>query len=479
MMLKRPHPYSIFLSLCLVILILVVGCMPVPTQGPQAPVEPATPTPEIFNPLDPSPTLSESDLPMTCQVTDLNVYVNKEWGYCFAYPLDFDIDASRASEAIVTIHGPALEDNANPVRASLELSTQLVSQGSTLTPLVDAFLTSFGDIPQPIQREPAVLGNVPAEKLEPVPGLLSSRVIIALHESILFTLRFHPSDLEIAKEDLEELTQTVTGSFAFLPPIAQPVSRVQTVSWYEFDREISLSYDSLLAPWVEGWTVPAVPVSDQVMFSESQPSFAQIRFLGFQGGRAYDLPIYPVENRMAQVRVYRTADFAGYGDDAPTGFLNQLQALKDMLQRGIEPARCVAPVTGEPVMPFLPWVNSRQTFCAQPEILEFNGGRGIRYLTYYSQDPSPVLDQQVFYTFQGLTDDGQFYIAAFFPVQTGIFPTEPPACPECSDPNYNPIPAWTALLTGQVNQLNAQSADEFAPSLKLLDNVIQSIRIGQ
>jgi hypothetical protein len=439
--------------------------------------EPGTPTPEIFSALAPSPTPPESTLPLTCQVTDLAVYINEEWGYCFAFPGTFTPDESRAAEGLISLYGPGLEENANPVRVSLEVTAQLAPPESGLTPLVDAYLSSFGETSLPVGRETGMLGGKPAETLEPIPGLLSSQVTMALNENILYTLRFHPSDLDIAKPDLEALTQTVTGSFAFLPLTASPASRLKTVSWYEFGKDIALTYDSALAPWVDGWTVPAVPVSGQTLFAESQPSYAQIRFWGFQGGRPYDLPLLPVEPRVAQVRVFQTAQFPGFGDDNPTGFVNQMQALKAMLERGVDPARCAQPIPGEPVMPFLPWINMKQTFCAQPQIIEFQNGKGIRYLSYYSQGPNPVLDREVFYTFQGLTDDGQFYIAAFFPVQTGIFPAEPPACLRCSEPGYDPFAEWTAVLNEQLIRLNAQPAEDFVPSLTILDELVKSIQI--
>jgi hypothetical protein len=88
------------------------------------------------------------------------------------------------------------------------------------------------------------------------------------------------------------------------------------------------------------------------------------------------------------------------------------------------------------------------------------------------------LDQQVFYTFQGLTDDGQYYVSALFPVQTGIFPAEAPACDLCADPNVDPFAEMTALLTEQLTQLNALEAGSFSPSLAMLDDVIRSLRIA-
>ncbi|MDQ2692450.1 MAG: hypothetical protein M3Y68_10495, partial [Chloroflexota bacterium] len=457
---------------------IIAACAPLQTAAPQTTFELATPTPEIFNPLDPSPTPSGSTLPLTCQVTDLGVYVDEKWGYCFAYPGTFTLDQSRAAEGIITLSGPGLEDSANPARVSLEITAQVAPHQSGLTPLVDAYQRSLGETPIPIGREIGMLGGKPAEILDPVPGLLSSRVLIALNEDVLFTLRFHPSDLDLAKPALEALNQTVTGSFAFLPLTAQPASKFKTISWFEFGKNIYLSYDPALAPWVEARTVPAVPVNDQGLFAEAQPSYAQIRFWGFLGGRPYDLPLLPADDRLAQVRVFQTAEFRGFGDDSPAGFVNQMQALSALLETGIDPSRCAQPITGEPVLPFLPWINMKQSFCAQPRVIEFAGGRGIRYLSYYAQGLDPVLDQQVFYTFQGLTDDDQFYVAAFFPVRTGIFPTEPPACPACSDPGYDPVTEWATMLAGQLIQLNAQSESDFVPSLVVLDDLIRTIQIG-
>jgi hypothetical protein len=181
---------------------------------------------------------------------------------------------------------------------------------------------------------------------------------------------------------------------------------------------------------------------------------------------------------MAQVRVFLTANFQGFGDDSPQGFVNQLQALKDILQTGVDLSLCAQPIRGEPALPFLPWINMQQTFCAQPQIVEFQNGKGVRYISYYSQGPNPVLEQEVFYTFQGLTEDGEFYVSAFFPIETGIFPTEPPACPQCGEPDYDPFAEWNAVLIEQLNRLNELPANEFAPSLKVLDELIKSMLIG-
>jgi hypothetical protein len=241
-----------------------------------------------------------------------------------------------------------------------------------------------------------------------------------------------------------------------------------------FGQTISLSYVAALAPQAETQIIPAVPPNDLILFSEAHPTFAKFRFPGYQNGRSFELPVYPFE---AQVMVFQTADFPGYGDDSPQGFVNQTQDLIALLENGLDPARCASPLVEDPGLPFLPWANMKQTFCAQPQLVEFSSGKGIRYITYYSQGPNPVLEDQVFYTFQGLTEDGRFYVSALFPVQTGIFPTEAPACDLCGDPNSGPFAEMTAQLAEQLDQLNALESGSFSPSLTVLDDVISSLKI--
>src|SRR4026208_689226 len=68
---------TFFLAL---IFILLYGCISNPNAS-----QPATSTPEGMARLNPSPTDSNNTLPLTCQVTDLNVYINAANGYCLAY----------------------------------------------------------------------------------------------------------------------------------------------------------------------------------------------------------------------------------------------------------------------------------------------------------------------------------------------------------------------------------------------------------
>ncbi|MCK7461784.1 MAG: hypothetical protein MZU84_06855 [Sphingobacterium sp.] len=72
------------------------------------------PPPDIMPRLDPSRTPSDSTLPLTCQVTDLNVYVNEEDGYCFALSHPLHRRDSPHAEYVPAIMGPANRQRRGP-----------------------------------------------------------------------------------------------------------------------------------------------------------------------------------------------------------------------------------------------------------------------------------------------------------------------------------------------------------------------------
>jgi hypothetical protein len=104
--------------------------------------------------------------------------------------------------------------------------------------------------------------------------------------------------------------------------------------------------------------------------------------------------------------------------------------------------------------------------------VEFGGGKGIRYLTAFSQGVDPLLDSDIFYTFQGISDDGEIYFSAVFPVRTGVFPLE--ITPIVSGGESPPPQAMNAELLAA---LNAQPENLFQPALGQLDALVSSLKV--
>lgn len=176
-----------------------------------------TPTPEVFNPLDPSPTASKSDLPLTCQVTDLSVLIEQDRGYCFAYPPRFGFDTQPLFNMPAVI-GPNVGTGPDPVSATFAIEVMPYDPNQGLDQQIDGFLESFTEAdPRSMVRARLTVGGETAVLVENVPVQLSWRLVFVPHNGQIYRLMYWPVDVPEAQADVEELYQTTIGSFAFLP----------------------------------------------------------------------------------------------------------------------------------------------------------------------------------------------------------------------------------------------------------------------
>ena len=124
-------------------------------------------------------------------------------------------------------------------------------------------------------------------------------------------------------------------------------------------------------------------------------------------------------------------------------------------------------------LPLLPLTNSAQVFHAQVQYLDFDYIQGLRFISQHSQDPHPImLNQELFYTFQGITDDGVYYLAAFFPLSTVFLPDKIEV--EDWDAFHTNYDTYLAETTSALDQL---LPTEFTPDITLLDAVVTSLRV--
>ena len=110
------------------------------------------------------------------------------------------------------------------------------------------------------------------------------------------------------------------------------------------------------------------------------------------------------------------------------------------------------------MIPVLPPVATIQLFCSQIRYLNFAGGAGVRFITRYTMEVSPTTNADIFYTFQGLTSDGRYYISAFYPITARGLPE-------------------TAVILATLNYLNRLPSADFTPDLARMDDMIKSLRV--
>lgn len=167
------------------------------------------------------------------------------------------------------------------------------------------------------------------------------------------------------------------------------------------------------------------------------------------------------------ITVYPAEDYAKLGTPAS----QQIEKLKAILAGGA--------LTKE-AMPLVPFFNAGPAFASHMQVINFKGGRGVRMVTQYDQYPAPVNNHELFYHFQGLTDDGKYYIVAVLPVTASILAENEK--PDAAVPSGGvPLPtAGTgdqAYYDSVTKALDAMYEDSFNPSLFQLDALIQSISV--
>lgn len=179
------------------------------------------------------------------------------------------------------------------------------------------------------------------------------------------------------------------------------------------------------------------------------PAGLRITFDGDPPGAQFDprrrqLLILPVASYRA---LYRGAD------------ADEFDAILGAIRRGTPAGRTLLPVSD--------W---EAAFFARVVPLRFANGGGVRQVTMFAQQIQPALADNLTYVFQGLSDDGRYFVAAFIPITSTALPAE------TTDAVRQHVRMdYRRYLAATARQLEAE--ETFSPPLEALDAMIASLTI--
>jgi hypothetical protein len=252
------------------------------------------------------------------------------------------------------------------------------------------------------------------------------------------------------------VTAPVSEAQTQAPPSEQPATQAPSVT----EAPPQVSYEGInfslvpgIAQSVTPGSIPAAPGDPANSFpGDVHPAYLEFAFNDYVLSDTFHDP---------KIMVYPAKDYGAMDPSVAQIILKLEQLLQD------KPSNVES-------LPFLPIFNAGQFMQANIKYLDFQNGSGVRFLTQYGQAAWPINNKDMFYTFQGLTSDGNWYIAAILPVSHPSLPNDDQTVPggdiEAFDQNF---PNYLAQVE---TQLSTQPDDSFTPSLVILDALIQSLQ---
>ena len=240
---------------------------------------------------------------------------------------------------------------------------------------------------------------------------------------------------------LPKPTETL-GSIATVEPTALPTS----IGTFQLSLETGNMASSF-----QSETVAAVSASENAPYWEILPEHIRVTLQG-----------YPIRNHIMQPQIFIYPLEAL--EKVNEGALQNIALLQSLLQSPKEIAK----------MPFLPLLNARQMMQSHIQYVNFRNGQGLRYLTWFSQGIVPVNNHDLIYTFQGISSDGKYYVAAVLPVNHPSLPTDGTIT------GNEPLEFtndYATYLMNVVKNLNPQTDNTFTPDLTQLDAMMASLEI--
>ena len=124
-------------------------------------------------------------------------------------------------------------------------------------------------------------------------------------------------------------------------------------------------------------------------------------------------------------------------------------------------------------LPFLPPFNAAQVFHLLEQRLDSEHNSGIRYLTLYSQALVGVDNYDIFYTYQGLSADGRYYIASVLPINSTLLSYDQLTQAELETIAID----YEAYLNSMTDMIGEDNGASLTPTLAALDALMMSLTI--
>lgn len=180
-------------------------------------------------------------------------------------------------------------------------------------------------------------------------------------------------------------------------------------------------------------------VFDDIPFMNGEPEHLEATFDNDKTNVDWQrkIVIYPIKQYAQLFKGRERAEFD-----------KTIASLKSIISKGS--------ANGVKALPMLPAIDCYEVFHNHAHLLDCKNGKGVAFIACYGQDEGPLSNGDFFYTYQGISTDGQYYISITYPVNAQKLKKNTP-------------PKEGTKLISDLKE------NEFTPNLNNIDKMIESI----
>jgi hypothetical protein len=209
-----------------------------------------------------------------------------------------------------------------------------------------------------------------------------------------------------------------------------------------------------------------IPLELNASSSPSTSTDVEFPYINPSGGPMAEHLVFQITNYLVQgdakIMVFKSSDFAAYGESSQ----NTITAL----------------LGGQDSVQPLPKALVQGSFYAQTKTVSFKNGHGVRYLTEVLTGIAPITNQELFYYYQGITNDGAYFVSAIFHVKAPFLVadgSQNSLTPADGIPfNWGADLDFSKYLSEVTQKMNDTSPESFTVSLIFLDHLMGSLQVN-
>ena len=247
-------------------------------------------------------------------------------------------------------------------------------------------------------------------------------------------------------------------------PIQQPLTEYPEVPEVSFDHN----------PSVFGKFEREVVTEYRLQEPDNKPDFVAPKHVKFefapgQDGRNAFIEVYPVEG-FPQVYTLNK--------DSVKWIKDEIEAIKIILKNKDHR------LDGD--IPHLPFEDAGQHTVARVRHVPFRNGNGILFVMSWSHGIEFVNNNRLLYRYEGITDDGKYYVTAEMPIRVGFLPEDEGTervdgytwseLVKDTSTNSERLKKYYSDITDRLERLRN---DEYHPALSYFEALVRSIKVGK